>query len=146
MGQAYLDHGDKAAAEETLELAAAAGKDLQNPEMELRLRNALANLWKEAQPEKALAMYELALDAAFQTGEAIPTAIVLLNMGFLLVELGQWARARHCLEQGSQRVKASPGGESQYAAVLREAEEELAKSADALRREGAGGLELSPAK
>ncbi len=146
MGQAYLDHGDKAEAEEYLELAAVSGKDLQNPEMELRLRNALANCWKDSQAEQSLANYELALDAAFQTGEAIPTAVVLLNMGFLLAELEQWARARHCLEQGSQRLRASPGAETQYGSVLREAEEELAKCAEALRREAAGGLELSPAK
>ncbi|HCU26075.1 MAG TPA: hypothetical protein DF383_13745 [Deltaproteobacteria bacterium] len=126
IGQAYFGLEDPSHALEFLEKARNAATDLQNFEMELRIFNALANVLKEKDPERALEMYERALDAAFQTQDAYSTAVVLLNMGFLLSEQQQPARAKYCLSQGL-RYLASTASEGKHSKLLREAKLELAK-------------------
>lgn len=146
LGQAHLDRGDQAKAEPYLTQASRAARNLQNPEMELRIRNALANLWKESKPADALAMYEAALDTAFQGHEPLSIAVVLLNMGFLLAEMGQAARARHCLDQGLRFLGGLPDAERRFADYYKEAREEIARLETALRAEAAGDLQLNPAE
>lgn len=99
MGQAFFNRGDARKAEHYLTLAQESAKDLQNFELSLRIDNSLANLYRGKDDERALAMYEKALDAVFHTADPYSTAVVLLNMGFLLESQGQYARAKHYLVQ-----------------------------------------------
>lgn len=145
MGQACLERGETASAETYLSQAADAARNLQNPEMELRLHNALANLYKSNKPEAALARYEAALDTAFQGHEKLSIAIVLLNMGFLLAEMGQAARAKHCLDQGMRYLRGIPDAELRFAEHFAEARQEIARIDIALH-ETAQDEALNPTK
>jgi len=100
LGQTFFEQGMRDPALRYLELAREASQEIQNYEMELRIYNALANFHCQSSPELALENYERALDSAFQSPEPFSTAIILLNMGFLLEAEKQWARAKHCLSQG----------------------------------------------
>ncbi|MCC7344944.1 MAG: hypothetical protein IT573_08390, partial [Deltaproteobacteria bacterium] len=90
--------------------------------------------------------YEAALDTAFQGHEPLSIAVVLLNMGFLLAEMGQAARARHCLDQGLRFLDGLPDAERRFADYYKEAREEIARLESALRAEAEGDLQLNPAE
>ncbi|MCE9624561.1 MAG: protein kinase [Deltaproteobacteria bacterium] len=144
LGQAWLARGEKERAKEFLERAWDSARGLQNPEMELRIANALANLEKDSRPEAALADYERALDAAFSTHETLSIAVVLMNMGFLLSDLGQGARARQCLKQGLRYLEGIPEAGTKFAEHFKEARDEIAKLETSLHEEARGGLSIDP--
>ncbi len=114
LGQAYLNRSEAAPALKYLQMALENSKGMQNFEMELRIDNSLANLYRSRDPDKSLEMYERALDASFQTQDAFSTGVVLLNMGFLLEAKGQYARAKHCLNQGLNHLAGLPDAEAKY--------------------------------
>ncbi len=128
MGQAYQARGDFDSARRYLEAAEEKAKDLQNFEISLRIYNSLANLYRGRDEEKALVMYEKALDSAFHTGDAFSTAVVLLNMGFLLEAAAQFPRAKQCLIQGLNFLRESGGDEKRYRGFFQTASLSLARA------------------
>jgi Serine/threonine protein kinase len=127
LGQVFAELHQNEKALAYLQQAKAALPAIRSAELEIRIFNALANLAKESHPAKALENYELALDAAFRTHDPFSTGVVLLNMGFLLAEMKQLARARHCLIQGLSYLEKIPQAEQSYSNLLVPAREEIEK-------------------
>ena len=145
MAQAHLERGLSNQALGDLLKAQKASVGTQNFEMDLRICNALGNLYVKEDPSQALSMFEKALDAAFKTSDLFSTAAVLFNMGFLLAETGEPARAAHALDQGLVYLSAAKNPDSAPLfhrahlelsncwAELMKGEEALAHAREALR-------------
>jgi tetratricopeptide (TPR) repeat protein len=129
---AYQKIGEEEKGYRYLLEALAALRDLQNPELELRIYNALANLRKKRDPEKALECYEKALACAFHIQDAYSTAVILLNMGFLEAEQGHWEKVKHCLNQGIAYLEGAHGQEAQLHLLHQAGELGLARACLAL--------------
>lgn len=134
LSQATLKKEDRARALEYLEAALKSSKEAQNPEMEVRIYNELANWYLEEDPKKALEWYERALDAAFKTPDPVSTGTILLNMGFLLHAEKDLPRAKHCLSLGMIYLRSAPP-DPKREEYLRTAAAELNEIEEALQVE-----------
>ncbi len=132
LGQTMMDKGEPEVGYSYLLQALEASKTTQNFELQLRIHNALANYFKGKDNEKALEMYENALDFALHLQDNFSTAVVLLNMGFLLAELEVYPRAKHSLTQGLKHLEEIPEATKKYPAMFQEGYSELAKLCEKL--------------
>lgn len=114
LAETFTKTGNILKAKECLETAMKEAKGTLDYDLELRIMNALANLYRDDQHTLALDYYEKALHAAFQTADTPTIAIVLINMGSLLCDNHNHARAKHSFIQALKYLTLTPQNKAQF--------------------------------